>query len=127
VKPINSLLKVDAAINLVLGSLLLLFPEPLVQILGVPASEPAFYPSILGAVLIGIGIALLIQRKNPGGLGLHGAVAINMCGGLALGAWLLFGSLSLPTRGYVGLWGLVVLLVGLSTIEWFAHRKRREV
>jgi hypothetical protein len=69
----SEILSVDAAINLVLGVLLMVFPRPIVDALGVPASQSAFYPSILGAVLTGIGIALVIQiagREQPDGLGL---------------------------------------------------------
>ena len=119
------LLLIDAVINLLLGILLIFFPEPLVEALGIPASEQPFYPSILGAVLFGIGIALLIQLRSNSGLGLLGAVAINLCGGLALAFWLLFGSLSLPTHGLIGLWGLVVVLVGISTLELINHGKGR--
>ncbi|MCP4203153.1 MAG: hypothetical protein GY769_14620 [bacterium] len=60
----SSLLSCDAAINLVLGALLLAFPASVVSALGIPAAEVAFYPSILGAVLFGIGIALLIERAR---------------------------------------------------------------
>ena len=64
------------AASLLLGGLLLFFPQPLVQALGVPASDNIFYPSILGAVLLGIGVALLIEcrRVRVGfvGLGLGG-------------------------------------------------------
>ena len=56
------ILAVDAAINVILGVLLIAFPRPLVDALGVPPSQSAFYPSILGAVLLGIGIALVIQN-----------------------------------------------------------------
>lgn len=119
----NLLLRIDAAINLLLGVLLLFFPERLVEALGIPATEQSFYPSILGAVLFGIGVALLLQQKG-GGLGLAGAVAINLCGGLALACWLLFGGLALPTRGVVFLWALVGVLVGLSTVELATHAGR---
>ena len=51
-----NLLVVDATINLLLGLLLVAFPAGLVEALGIPQAEPAFYPSILGAVLIGIGV-----------------------------------------------------------------------
>ncbi len=118
------LLLVDALINLLLGVLLLFFPARLVETLGIPAAEHSFYPSILGAVLFGIGLALLIQRKSASGLGLAGAIAINLCGGIALAFWLLFGSLALPTRGFVGLWALVAVLVGLSAVELVANAKR---
>ena len=117
------LLLVDAAINLLLWLFLLLFPENLVKALGIPQSEQAFYPNILGAVLFGIGIALLIQRKRDGGLGLLGAIAINLCGGLVLALWLVFWSLSLPMHGFVGLWFLVVVLFVASGLEFANYVK----
>jgi hypothetical protein len=122
------LLKIDAAINLILGILLLVFPLKLVKALGMPMAEPSFYPTILGAVLFGIGLALLIEcyRQSSGliGLGLGGAIAINLCGGLVLAIWLLSGSLNLPLRGQIFLWILVLILVGLSLIEGFAQLKK---
>ena len=122
------LLVVDACINFALGALLLLsipFSSRLTGLLGVPAIENAFYPSILGGVLVGIGIALWVERARAGrnvpvGLGLAGAIAINLCGGLVLGAWLMLGTLELPTRGWAFLWVLDVLLVGVSILEWVA-------
>lgn len=123
------LLKIDAAINLILGILLLAFPLKLVKAVGMPTAEPSFYPTILGAVLFGIGLALLIEcyRQSSGlmGLGLGGAIAINLCGGFVLAIWLLSGSLNLPLRGQIFLWTLVLLLVGLSLIEGFAELKMR--
>ena len=125
----TTLLKIDAAINLILGILLLAFPLELVQALGMPMADPSFYPSILGGVLFGIGLALLIEcyRQSNGfiGLGLGGAISINLCGGLVLAIWLLSGSLNLPLRGQIFLWSLVLLLVGLSLIEGFAQLKMR--
>lgn len=116
------LLIVDAAIDLLLGSLLLVFPKNLVAFLGIPGAENAFYPAILGAVLFGIGIALLVEHlQGAGGLGLLGAVSINMSGGLVLAGWLLFGHLALPPRGLVILWVLVFFLVGISSFELIAH------
>jgi hypothetical protein len=112
------LLTVDALINLVLGVLLLVFPASLVRALGVPPAKVAFYPSLLGAVLVGIGIALVIERaRGSSGLGLAGAISINMSAGLVLAAWLLAGSLEIPLRGRVLLWALVVMLVGISSLE----------
>jgi len=40
----TALLKADAAINLILGILLMAFPAKLVRMLGIPTAEPAFYP-----------------------------------------------------------------------------------
>jgi len=105
----SSLLTLDAIINLVLGVLLIVFPSGLVSILGIPNVEVAFYPSILGGVLFGTGIALLIQHvRGSSGLGLEGAISINLSGGLVLAGWVLFGALSLPLRGRILLWALVV-------------------
>lgn len=72
-----------------------------------------------------IGLALLIEcywksgRFN--GLGLGGAIAINLCGGFVLAAWLLSDDLSLPLSGQILLWFLVLLLIGLSLLEGLDH------
>ena len=101
----SKVLLADAAINLILGFLLLIFSRPLIDILGVAGTEVTFYPNILGGVLLGIGIALLIEcyRSPVGlvGLGLGGAIAINLCGGLVLAVWLIFGDLKIPFRGQI--------------------------
>ena len=119
------LLIIDAAINLGLGLLLVLFPSTIVEWLGVPYPDQPFYANILGAVFIGIAIALAIEIRRDErylvGLGLGGAVAINLCGGLALTLWLLFGDLSLTNAGLTLLWLLVVLLVGLSSFEFVSY------
>lgn len=119
----------DAVINLILGILLLAYSPGLVSILGVPPSDNFFYPNILGAVLLGIGIALVIEafRKRKDkytGLGLLGAVIINICGGTVLLIWLLSGGLNLPQKGLVFLWTLDVLLLGISFVELFLELKK---
>jgi hypothetical protein len=123
-----TLLGVDAAVNLALGILLLVFPRQLVELIGIPSAVSAFYPSLLGAVLFGIGIALLITRFQPtlGGLGLGGAIAINLSGGLVLAIWLVVGGLALPTRGYILLWLLVLVLFGISAMEALSQRRRND-
>jgi len=124
----STLLKTDAAINLILGILLMAFPAGLVRALGVPPANPSFYPTILGGVLFGIGLALLVEcyRKSSrfAGLGLGGAIAINLCGGFVLAAWLLSDKLNLPLRGTILLWFLVLLLVGISLLEGLIHLKK---
>jgi hypothetical protein len=123
----TTLLKADAAINLILGILLMAFPEGLVRALGLPTADPSFYPKILGGVLFGIGLALLIEcyRKSNRfvGLGLGGAIAINLCAGFVLAVWLLTGNLSLPLRGQIFLWFLVLLLAGISLLEGLTQFK----
>lgn len=122
-------LLVDALINFILGFLLLIFPIRVVQFLGMPETQTKFYPSIFGAVLIGVAVALCIEyfRKPSGivGLGLGGAVSINLCAGLVLGAWLIRGQLNIPPRGKLILWALIAVLVIISSVELAVHIRRR--
>lgn len=122
----STLLLLDALLNLALGLLLIIFPPALVEWLGIPEAASAFYPNLLGAVLFGIGIALLLERYGASrgirGLGLAGAVSINLVGALVLSRWLIFGSLSLPVRGYVFLWFIVGILVVISLVEILVDR-----
>jgi hypothetical protein len=124
----KTLLLIDGAINIALGIVLLLFPLGTARLLGIPVSDSDFYPTILGAVLFGIGIALLIERfgvsKNVRGLGLGGAIAINFCGGVALVVWLVFGPLAIPLKGSILLWTIAVLVIGLALIETFSKSWR---
>ena len=127
-KAVSVLLVIDAAINFLLGLLLLGFSRPLTHLLGVPHTTVTFYPTLLGGVLFGIGVALTIeafrQPKGLVGLDLGGAVAINLCGGMVLLVWLVSGALDLPLRGLVFLWALTIVLVGISTVELLTHRRK---
>jgi hypothetical protein len=126
----NILLILDGLINLCLGVLLLLFPRGFLRTLGLPIAETPFYASILGAVLVGISLALFIERlsKRAGirGLGLAGAVSINLTGGLVLALWLVLGDLGLHLQGYIFLWALVFILVVLSGVELIMHLKEAD-
>ena len=128
-KPRTNLLRVDGVINLVLGVLLIAFPAGLVETLGVPPSAGRFYPNMLGAVLIGVGIALLLEANRlPGGiigLGLGGAIAINLAAASGLIYWTMWGNLELPTRGRVLLGILSVGLVAISSFELWVRWSRR--
>jgi hypothetical protein len=123
----SKVLLLDALINVVLGLLLAIFPDSVVRLLGVPATDTRFYPSILGAVLLGIGVALLIESyrkpsRSPG-LGLSGAIAINLCEAIFLIGWLLSGTLDVPFRGHVFLWTIAVALVAISGSEWWLMKR----
>jgi uncharacterized membrane-anchored protein YitT (DUF2179 family) len=123
------LLLIDAVINLSLGVALLAFPTGLVEAAGFPGSDSAFYPTILGAVLLGIGLSLALEARRSsgesGGLGLLGAVGINMSAAVVLTIWLLVGGLPLPTHGLFLIVLLILTLIGLSACEWYVlHRDR---
>jgi hypothetical protein len=128
----KTLLVIDGIINLILGILLLLFPAGIVELLGLPYANTHFYPSILGAVLFGIGVALLVERYGASrgirGLGLGGAIAINVCGAGVLLVWLIMVSFDIPVRGHIILWSIaiIVFIVAFAEIVTKAWRYDNE-
>ena len=122
-------LTIDGIVNLTLGLALTFFPEGLLAAVGLPIPSTSFYASILGAVLVGIGLALLVQRywgpSHATGLGVEGAIAINLCGGGALIGWLITGGLSIPTRGYLLLWTVAVLVLAIGLAEAVVRTRQR--
>ena len=127
----KSILLADALVNLLVGCLLVLYPTGLGELIGIPLAENPFYPVVLGAVLFGIGIALLIERSRKTsefvGLGIGGAISINLCAGLALIIFLVFGDLNIPLRGYAILWILAAVVFGISLLELFSRTISREI
>jgi hypothetical protein len=125
------LLAVDGAVNVILGTLLLLSPFGLIELLGLPPAGSLFYPVILGAVLLGIGLALFLELlgspRQVRGLGLGGAIVINLIGASALIAWLVFGSPAIALRGRALLWavGLLVFLIAVAELASKSFIQRR--
>ena len=117
----KSLLLIDGVVNLILGLVLLLYPAGIVELLGLAPTATFFFVIILGAVLFGIGIALLIELygipRKVRGLGLGGAVAINLCGAGALVIWLVISPFSLPIRGKIILWSVAIVVSTLAFAE----------
>ena len=123
----SRLLEVDGVGNVLLGLPLLMFPEFVSAFLGLPVHGATFYPAILGAVFVGIGVALLLERFKPsvGGLGLGGAVSINLIFGVVLAGWLVLSRADLPPRGLLLLSILAVILVGISMAEAFSLSREK--
>ena len=115
------LLVVDGAVNLILGAVLLLVPGWLVRVLGAPEFATRFYPSILGAVLVGIALALFMEARRRGrapvGLGLAGAIVINVCGAGVLALWLILDPVPLPARARITLWAIAAVVLGIAAAE----------
>lgn len=115
------LLTIDGVVNLLLGGILLCFPAGCIELIGLPETSTYFYTSILGAVIFGIGVALVAERCGAShgvrGLGLGGAIAINLWGGGALAVWLIFVPLNTPMRGKIILWIVAVLVIGIGVAE----------
>ncbi len=128
-KPLT-LLNIDAAIHLIFGIVLMFFPRILIGALGIPAPGTAFYASILGAVLTGVGLALLAERFRGifgiPGLGFGGAICIKICAGGVLTAWLVHGGLPVPMHGDLLLWLVALALLGLSGAEFWAQLKHNQ-
>jgi hypothetical protein len=111
-----------------LGIILVAYSKALIQYFGLPVTETRFYPNILGAVLVGIVIALLIEyyRKERVGLGIGGAISINLTGGIVLFLWLISGRLNLPLHGTIILWILFFVLIGISLLELITHKRNNK-
>jgi len=116
------LLLADALINLLLGALLLFYPQWLVEALGMPVVATSFFPNVLGGVLFGIGLALLIaHRGGTQGLGLDGAIAINLCGAGVVVGWLVIAPHAIPPRGKITLWIIALAVIAFGLVE-LQHR-----
>lgn len=117
----KTLLLIDGIVNLLVGILLLLFPFGMAQLLGIPLPNTNFYPTILGAVIFGIGIALLLEAygepQGIHGLGLAGAIVINFCGAGVLTIWLISAPLNLPLKGYIILWTIAIVVLTIGFLE----------
>ena len=123
----RTLLLTDAVINLVLGLLLLIYPQSLADALGMPSVATRFFPTVLGGVLFGIGLALAIAYfGGRQGLGLDGAIAINLCGAGVVAGWLVFAPESIPPRGRITLWIIALLVIGIGLVEVW-HRLSAEI
>jgi hypothetical protein len=124
----KAFLLIDGIVNLILGILLLLFPLGVAETLGVPQAESNFYPTLLGGVIFGIGIALLLEAygetRGVRGLGLGGAIAINFCGSGILVLWLIFESFNIPLHGIITLWIVAIVVFGLGILETLAKTWR---
>jgi hypothetical protein len=119
----RNLLLADAAADFVLGGLLVGYSLGIDRLLGLPAADTAFYPSILGGVLVGIGIALLQARAGRSGLSIDGAVAINLSGAGVLVVWLVFSPPVVPLRGTITLWAVAAVVLGIGIIEVVLRRR----
>ena len=104
--------------------MLLLYPQWLVEALGMPEVATTFFPNVLGGVLFGIGLALYITyRGGSQGLGLDGAIAINLCGAGVVVGWLVIAPHAIPPRGKITLWTIALLVIVIGLVE-LRHRLR---
>jgi len=119
VSQINQLLFVEAVFKAVGGVFLVLVPGLTIGFFGLPRSDGNFWPRMLGALLLGLGLASLLQGtlRAQGGLGLTGSIAVNLTVTAVLGSLLILGKTTPTRRGRFTLWCLMIVLTLLSLAE----------
>jgi hypothetical protein len=113
---VEQLLWVEMLFKLAAGLVLLIAPITTAAVLGWPRPGSPFWPRLLGAILIGVGLASALEGRGVRGLALGGSVGIN----LAAAAFLLVAVLLRPPsarRGRLLSWLIVAALCLLSLIE----------
>jgi hypothetical protein len=113
------LLWIEVALKLGSGLILGVFAVTSPRLFGLPSSASTFWPRLLAAVLIGVGLATVLQASiTPGrGLGLAGLMAINLIAAVVVTGQLVMGQTVSTRRGKATLWALVITLTGLSLCE----------
>jgi hypothetical protein len=116
---VQQLLTIEILLKFAGGLVLVLAPLSTIKLLGLPRTESGFWPRLLGAVLIGMAIALYLEGRGPGsqGVGLLGCVIVNFSAVSILGGLLALEAGPPSARGRAVMWGVVVLLVALSVLE----------
>ena len=113
----EQLLWIEACLKLGSGLVLIVAPRTLARLLGLPSADQPFWPRLLGALLIGLAVASLLEVRMQGGLGLGGSIAVNLAAGAMIGALLILGRAGKTKRGRFLLWLTAVALIVLSLVE----------
>ena len=113
----EQLLWIEACLKLGAGCALAATPRALARLFGLPSADQAFWPRLLGAVFIGLGVASLLEVRMQGGLGLAGSVAVNLAGATMIAALLVLGRAGKTMRGRFLLWLAATALVILGLVE----------
>jgi hypothetical protein len=115
----QQLLWIETLLKLAGGLMLAILPLTTARLLGLPAGTSGFWPRLLGIVLIGLAGAAFVEGSAAGsrGLGLAGAVLINLLSAGMLIALLVVDRAAATARGRTTLWALAVLLLVLSLFE----------
>lgn len=116
---VQQLLWVEIALKASAGVLLLVAPRLVARGVALPALASAFWPRLLGAVLIGLVAAIFLPAYfgRGNGLGIGGAAAINLSLVVFLVSYLAVGLEKLPLRGRLFLWLSAITFAVLSAVE----------
>ena len=110
---------IEIATKLATGLVLAVSPRTLARLLGLSAADDPFWPRLLGATLIGLGLAMVLEVQYvPGkGLGVYGNTAVNLAAAAGVGAMLILGRGAPTKRGRAVLWLTAALLTLLALVE----------
>lgn len=122
----DQLLWLETLVKGGLGLVMLFVPLTAAKVAGLPHGNSAFWPRLFGIALIGMAGAFALQgyaQFNPkltaGGLGLGGAIIINLVTILALIGTMIFNGVA-TRRGRALIWSLSLALTALMLFE-IAH------
>ncbi|MFM9849951.1 MAG: ABC transporter permease [Hyphomicrobiaceae bacterium] len=113
----EQLLWIEACLKLGTGLALIIAPRTFARLFGLPSADQPFWPRLLGALLIGLAAASLLEVRMHGGLGLGGSIAVNLASAAMIGALLILGRAGKTLRGRFLLWVATIALVALSLVE----------
>lgn len=114
----QQLLWLETLLKFFPGLLLTLAPVTTARVLGLPRSDGGFWLRSCGALLLGLAAALFLEGTSAGhGLGLAGAVVVNLCGIAVLAAALVLERGPSSVRGRVAVWLTVCVLLTLVVFE----------
>jgi hypothetical protein len=106
-----------------IGLILIFLPITAARMAGLPHGNVAFWPRLFGAALLGIAGAFAVEGYNLAGgaieakgLGLGGAVIINLTTIVSLFGTLIFSAVA-TRRGKVLIWLMILVLLFLTLFE----------
>ena len=113
------LLWIELVTKLAVGLVLLAVPLTAIKVLGLPRPPTAFWPRLLGGLLLGLAAATFMDTnvRLGHGLGLGGSFVINLSSGFTLGTILFLKQGPDTRRGGAVLWTLAAAIIGLALIE----------
>ena len=115
----QQLLWLETLLRFSAGAVLLVLPVTAARILGLPIPQALLWPRLLGALLVGMSAATLLEGSGStaSGLGPGGLVLINLVTAGILIALLVLERACQTRRGKIFLWALAIVLIGLGILE----------
>jgi drug/metabolite transporter (DMT)-like permease len=117
---------VGALIHALLGCVLLFFPDPIVDPLGLPAPDPAIYANLAGAALLGLALALARASQSPEEhrTVIEATMVANVLAAAVLAVWLTALNADATTTGKAVLGVVAACLAVLGAIQAIGLRRR---